>query len=182
MHGLTELLTSGAHLDGKDGPALTAQGLTVTADMYCRERFQAAGEIDLSRASIGAQLGFTGAHLDGKDGPALTARELTVTADMLCDEGFQAAGEINLAGAKIGALLDEKESWPPLLDLDGLTYRALTYLPARDRIDWLNRSAGYSPQPYEQLAAYYRQLGHRASPIVWTKVLSWAAEIGPGVR
>jgi hypothetical protein len=25
-------------------------------------------------------------------------------------------------------------------------------------------------------------LGHRAVPIAWTKVLSWAAEIGPGVR
>src|SRR5215472_16988380 len=33
----------GAHLDGKDGPALTAQGLTITSDMLCREGFQADG-------------------------------------------------------------------------------------------------------------------------------------------
>jgi hypothetical protein len=47
-----------------------------------------------------------------------------------------------------------------LLSLHGLTYGDLTYLPARERLDWLNRSAGYSPQPYEQLAGYYRRLGH----------------------
>jgi hypothetical protein len=40
----------GAHLHGEGGPALTAQGLTVTADMFCREGFQAAGTIDLSAA------------------------------------------------------------------------------------------------------------------------------------
>jgi hypothetical protein len=79
---------------------------------------------------------------------------------MLCREGFQANGEIDLERAKIGTLADEKKSWAPLLNLDGLTYGDLTYLPARDRLDWLNRSIGYSPQPYEQLAGYYRRLGH----------------------
>ena len=44
--------------------------------------------------------------------------------------------------------------------VNGLTYGALTYLPARDRLDWLDRSTGYSPQPFEQLAGYYRRLGH----------------------
>src|SRR5215471_132161 len=57
----------GAHLHGEGGPALTARGLTVTADMLCDGEFQAAGEIDLSAASIGGQLNFGGAHLDGKD-------------------------------------------------------------------------------------------------------------------
>ena len=33
-------------------------------------------------------------------------------------------------------------------------------MPARKRLDWLNRSVDYAPQPYEQLAAYYRRLGH----------------------
>jgi lactam utilization protein B len=150
----------GAHLDGKDGPALTADGLTVTAGMFCDREFQADGEIRLPGASIGGQLVFSGAHLDGKDGRALTAQGLTVTAEMFCDEGFQADGEISLVRAKLGALVDERKSWPQLLSLDGLTYGDLTYMPARERLKWLNRSAGYSPQPYEQLAGYYRLLGH----------------------
>jgi hypothetical protein len=134
----SQLDFSGAHLDGKDGRALTAQGLTVTESMFCREGFQAAGQIYLSGASIGGQLDFSGAHLDGKDGPALTARGLTVTESMLCYVGFQADGTVDLAGAKIGTLVDEKESWPSLLNLDGLTYGNLTDLPARDRLDWLS--------------------------------------------
>ena len=79
---------------------------------------------------------------------------------MLCDEGFQADGKVDLAGGKIGTLVDKKESWPQVLSLDGLTYEDLTYMPARERLDWLNRSVGYSPQPYEQLAGYYRRLDH----------------------
>jgi hypothetical protein len=43
-----------------------------------------------------------------------------------------------------------------------LTYRALNpVLPAGRRLVWLGRANdGYHPQPYEHLAAYYRQLGH----------------------
>ena len=79
---------------------------------------------------------------------------------MICDDGFHADGEVRLVGAKLGTLVDERVSWPQLLSLDGLTYGDLTYMPARERLDWLNRSVGYSPQPYEQLAGYYRRLGH----------------------
>ena len=155
-----QLAFRGAHLDGKDGPALNAQGLTVTTGMFCGDGFQANGEIRLLGASIGGQFNLRGAHLDGKDGFALAADGLTVTADMICDDGFHANGEIRLVGAKLGTLVDERVSWPQLLSLDGLTYGDLTYMPAQERLDWLNRSVGYSPQPYEQLAGYYRRLGH----------------------
>jgi hypothetical protein len=33
-----QLTLSGAHLDGSNGPALTAQNLTVAADMFCDAR------------------------------------------------------------------------------------------------------------------------------------------------
>jgi len=155
-----QLSLRGAHLDGKDGTALTADRLTVIGNMYCDDGFQADGNVNLAGASIGGQLSLRGAHLDGKDGTALTAQSLTVTAGMFCEGGFQANGAIDLVAAKIETLVDERESWPQRLHLDGLTYSRLTYLPAQERLDWLNRSAGYSPQPYEQLAAYYRRLGH----------------------
>jgi hypothetical protein len=79
---------------------------------------------------------------------------------MFCDEEFRADGRVNLAHAKIGRLVDAKESWPQLLNLNGLTYSDLTYMSARQRLGWLNRSFNYQAQPYEQLAAYYRLLGH----------------------
>ena len=56
-------------------------------------------------------------------------------------------GEFNLVNARVDSFHDEKATWPQLLSLDGLTYGDLTYMPARERLDWLNRSAGYSPQP-----------------------------------
>jgi hypothetical protein len=156
----SQLNFTDAHLDGKGRFALTAEWLTVTGNMYCNEEFCASGEVDLSSASIGGQLIFSGAHLDGKGMPALYAQGLTVTRDVFLDEGFRADGTVNLTGARIGSLVDEAASWPQALDLHGLTYDELTNMPARKRLDWLNRSIEYAPQPYEQLAAYYRRLGH----------------------
>jgi hypothetical protein len=156
----SQLKFTGAHLDGKGGLALTAEWLTVTGNMYCNEGFRAFGEVDLSTASIGGQLIFSGAHLDGQGMPALYAQGLVVTRDIFFDEGFRADGTVNLMGAKIGSLVDEARSWPQALDLDGLTYGYLSDMPARKRLHWLNRSVDYAPQPYEQLAAYYRRLGH----------------------
>jgi hypothetical protein len=156
----SQLTFSGAHLDGKGGPALTAEWLSVTGNMYCNEGFLARGEVDLSSASIGGQLVFSGAHLDGKGERALYAQGLTVAREMFFDEGFRADGTVNLTDAKIGSLADEARSWPHALDLDRLTYEDLTNMPARKRLDWLKRSVDYAPQPYEQLAAYYRRLGH----------------------
>ena len=156
-----QLSLTGARLNGKDGPALIAQGLTVARAVFCDRGFQADGEIDLTDASIGGPLNLSSAHLNGKDGLALNALSLTVARAVFCDEGFHAEGGVSLIGAKVGELVDDRESWPPLLVLDGLDYGNLpTYMPARDRLDWLNRSVEYSPQPYEQLAAYYRRLGH----------------------
>ena len=47
------LSLSGAHLDGRGGPALTAHGLTVAAGMFCDNGFQAAREVVLIDAKIG---------------------------------------------------------------------------------------------------------------------------------
>ncbi len=49
-----QLIFSGAHLDGMDGPALYARSLTVAKDMFCDEAFQADGTVDLTGAEIGA--------------------------------------------------------------------------------------------------------------------------------
>jgi cytoskeletal protein CcmA (bactofilin family) len=114
------LVFSGAHLDGKDGPALMAGGLTVTGQMSCYG-VTAAGQVYMAGASIGGGLVFSGAHLDGKDKEALSAYRLTVAGSMLCNEddkgdgtgkNFRADGGTSLAGASIGQLQDEKESWP----------------------------------------------------------------------
>ena len=62
---------------------------------------------------------------------------------MFC--GFQADGKVGLDGADDRSTNDLREFWPQHLLLDGLTYGNLTYMPARERLDWLNRSGSYSP-------------------------------------
>jgi adhesin HecA-like repeat protein len=152
---------NGAHLTNPDGYALSADDMTVTYDMFCRDGFQAKGGIRLLGARIGGSLDLNGARLTNPDGYALAADRMTVTGGMSCRDGFQAKGGIRLLGARIGALLDDPASWPSRLVLDGLAYGDLrAYLPARRRLVWLGRMGGYRAQPYEELAAYYRRLGH----------------------
>jgi hypothetical protein len=68
--------------------------------------------------------------------------------------------------AQVGALVDEPASWPSTAVLDGFVYDALyddeegRPVSAHQRLNWLTRDpGGYSPQPYEQLAAVYRRAG-----------------------
>jgi hypothetical protein len=151
-----------AVLTGSSGRALSADALTVGGAMFCDQGFRADGEILLQNASIHDDLSFTAAHLGSADGPVLVAIGLTVGGTMYCDDGFRADGKIILRNARIGVLADDgKDSWPPHHELDGLTYGDIRpYLSARERLDWLRRSAGYHGQPFEELAAYYRKLGH----------------------
>jgi hypothetical protein len=52
-------------------------------------------------------------------------------------------------------------NWPETVLLDGFTYDAFDpYLPAQERIKLLRRQPTYAAQPYEFMAAYYRELGH----------------------
>jgi hypothetical protein len=97
---------TGGHFSNPDGAALTADGLAVDRDMFCREGFAATGEVNLLGAHIGGQLNCTGGHFSNPDGVALSADELTVDGVMSCREGFAATGEVLLRGAHIGDQLN----------------------------------------------------------------------------
>jgi hypothetical protein len=140
-------------------PALIADGLTVEHGMFCSPNFVAHGQVRLAGARIGEELDFSAATLRNPDGLALDLKQASVTT-LILPTRERPEGKFNLVNARVDSFHDEKATWPQLLSLDGLTYSDLTYMPARERLDWLNLSAGYSPQPYEQLAAYYRRLGH----------------------
>jgi hypothetical protein len=73
-------------------------------------------------------------------------------------------GLADLSHAHIGTLNSAPDSTPGGLRVTELTYDTLTpLLPATQRIRWLSSAGeGYLPQPYEQLAAHYRRLGHDA--------------------
>lgn len=170
-----------------EGPgwALSAPLLKVGGGMYCNNRFSATGGVNLFGAAIGSMVDFAGATLTNPGGQALRAPGCTVETDITLTEGFSATGAIDLFGARIGGHLQladatftgsaadlrnsdirvisaEPSAWPDVIRLSELTYTVIEPYPAaRQWLRWLQRDPdGYQPQPYEQLAAYYRRVGH----------------------
>ncbi|WP_354639601.1 oxidoreductase [Kitasatospora camelliae] len=73
-------------------------------------------------------------------------------------------GRVTLARARVGNLVDAPTSWPDggRVGLTGFTYESLRPVapfPVQDRIEWLDGSADFHPESYEQLAAALRRDG-----------------------
>jgi hypothetical protein len=159
-----QLSMSGAHLVNPGGTALAADRMVVDGGMFCQRGFQAEGEISLVCAHISGQLGFRGAVLSNLDDrPVLNCQE--VRTDSLWLDGVKAIGAISLNFAQVQVLRDSPSGWPGRIELNGFTYDDLQpYVTAQGpsgRLSWLSHTgAEYRAQPYEQLAAYYRRLGH----------------------
>ena len=71
-------------------------------------------------------------------------------------------GGIRLSNAHVGTLDDDPAVWPSRIWLNGFTYDSIQgrRAPVAERLEWLRRDTlGYRPQPYEQLAAFYRRTG-----------------------
>jgi hypothetical protein len=128
-----QLNFQGARLSNPSGPALGADGLRVSEDMFCQavdgQPFEAIGELRIPGAQIGGQLSFEGARLSNPSGPALTADGLRVDRGMFCQavdgQPFEAIGELRMLGAQIGGQLSfqgARLSNPsgPALSADGL--------------------------------------------------------------
>ena len=129
-----------------DWPALVANAVTVVRGLHIGDGFRSAGTVQLTGIQIGGHLDLFGMAPD--------------------------SGPLQLYYAKAGTVRDGRTvhgrhidggvgSWPEDVQLDGFTYEAFDpYLPADERIKLLRRQPGYAAQPYEFMAAYYRELGH----------------------
>ncbi len=158
-----ELSLIGAHIANSGGSVLYAGGLTVDGAIFCEDGFRADGTVSLIDAHVSETLSFSGATLANPGGMALNIRRLR--ADSLRLDDLAVTGTVDLTSAQVRAFHDDPGHWPDLLLLDGLTYDDLRpYEPVNGRggrLAWLSRDEpGYRAQPYEQLATYYRRLGH----------------------
>ncbi|MFI9341144.1 oxidoreductase [Streptomyces sp. NPDC052773] len=174
-------LPGGLHMRGAQlagpGPRGVALALdnAVVATLDCSGGFTANGTVRLRGARISDNLTFEGAVLNGppgSDGPSLVA-SLTQAVDFDLTLARPPAGVVDLRGAQVSYLHDNEHSWPDVVELDGFVYGSIKEedsgerreaVGRRDsvahRVAWVRRSPGYSPQPYEQLASWYRKAGH----------------------
>jgi hypothetical protein len=172
---------TGAQLSNADGYAFLGTRLTVAQSVICHE-LTATGRIRMREAQIGGAFIFSGARLANPGGIALDLHGVQIGHGLDFDKGFAAVGEVRLSGARVDGQLQVDGEIAGTLDvsraqvqsmllasgraaptrLDGLSYADLKPdEPAAVRLGWLRRDPdGYRAQPYEQLAAHYRRLGH----------------------
>jgi uncharacterized protein YjbI with pentapeptide repeats len=152
-------------------------------------------EVVLLAAKIGGQVDLRGAKVTGTldmifaeirrnvdvRGAVLSGLNLTGTgiggvfrlASPSTPPKWKDGAKLVLRNASVDAIQDTEEegAWPPVLDLDGFTYRRLGGLGAGAKagvakrgarwfIDWLAKGEPYTPGPYQQCAQVLRELGH----------------------
>ena len=151
-----QVLFGGAQLVNPGRYALHASALTVGDSVFLWRGFTVDGEIVLRRTRVNGALVFEPTGPIVLDASGLTADSISVRVD----DPHTAAVDLRLTRTR--KLSGDTEHWPGKSRLDGLLYETLDpHLPAEKRLAWLRRDEdGYVPQPYEQLAAVYRQIGH----------------------
>lgn len=153
--------------DGSIKPSLDARAVTVGKDFYASRGFTATGGVRLSLAEVSKSASFDGARLGG-DGPqvaALRVRRLTCQ-ELRLRFAEPPRGDVLLTGVVAGSVYDSAHLWSAdgTVDVEDFRYESLTAAPEVDvatRLRWLRGVLpGYDPDPYDQLAACYRDGGH----------------------
>lgn len=156
------LFMNGARLSNPGGVALRLENVTAVA-MEFTEGFAADGAIELQGAKIEGTLTFAGASLgDGRT--QLNCTRLQAAAFEFTP-ATPPTGAVDLQGGRVGVLRDHADCWPSVVHLHGFVYDSLqpgheNRDEAAQRVAWIQRGPGYTPQPYEQLANWYRNIGH----------------------
>jgi hypothetical protein len=153
--------------DGSTKASLDARATTIGKDLFASRGFTAAGGVRLSLADVSKSVNFTGARLGGpgKGVSALHARGMT------CQElGLRCAeppfGDVSLSCVVAGSVFDDQQLWATRgeVDIEDFQYHSLTAwpeVPVATRLGWLRSVLpDYDPDPYDHLAASYRDGGH----------------------
>ncbi len=150
----------GARLSNPAGYALVAPGLAAEGGVVFRDGSVFDGQVSLEDAHITGDLDLTEARFTGHQGGALAFAHLS--ARQLKMPRTPVTGAVDLSHMRVGVLSAHPDSTPDGIRVSELVYDTLSpLLPPGERVRWLTTiDEGYLPQPYEQLAAVYRRLGH----------------------
>ncbi|WP_406358527.1 oxidoreductase [Streptomyces sp. NBC_00658] len=166
----------GARLEcpGPRGVALSLDN-AVASTLNFSDGFTANGTVRLRGTRVSDKATFEGAVLNGPpdgDGPALLGM-LMQAVDFDLTLAQPPSGTVDLRAAQVSYLHDSEHSWPDVVELEGFVYGSIKVDEAGERreavgrrnsvpqrVAWIQRCPGYNPQPYEQLAGWYRKAGH----------------------
>ncbi len=164
-----DLDCAGAVITPAEGVAIEASEVEARGSVVLRS-IRTEGAIRLTAAQIGGDLDCSGAVLDNPGLGALDLSRADIRGAFFLRRGAQVNGVLALTGASIGTIHDEAAAWPAIGDLllNRCRYGAFIDGPvdAASRLDWLARQTPHRsgedfwPQPYEQLAAVFREMGH----------------------
>lgn len=151
------LYFGGARLYGRGSAALHARRISVAGGVKLDQGMRTADELRFTGAKIGGDLDLTGMR---------SPDALLTLYGAHVDRGVRDATAVADERGRVG---DPCPDWPGRVNLDGLTYGQFDpYRPVGQRLQLLkrqvrsdgSRTGAFRAQPYEQLAAYYRELGN----------------------
>jgi hypothetical protein len=128
-------------------------------------RFECTGGVVLDDGRFNSSLVIENARFDLQRDQELSLRRIS-TPELSFTPRAPERGLVVLSGATVEKLLDRVGSWPrdQRLWMAGFTYRQAIpkegHFNVRERLAWLTAATPeYSPEPYEQLATMYRNIG-----------------------
>ncbi len=177
--------------DGSTKPSLDARAATIGKDVYASRGFTATGGVRLSLTEVSKSVSFDGARLGGRGAgvSALRARGMTCQ-ELRLRFAEPPHGDVSLACVVAGSVFDSAQLWTTrgTLDIEDFRYESLTAAPEADvvtRLRWLRGVLpDYDPDPYDNLAASYRDAGHddRADTVLLAKQRHRHTVHGPAGR
>jgi hypothetical protein len=136
--------------------------------------FSLAGSLRLIDTTISGNLIFVEGKVDQENSSVFLANGMSVKQAWFFKEIKRKIDRINLSSAYVNRLVDQAAPWGEDLDIDGFRYNHIAGGAkniAESRLRWLDKqglknsfikkkSSGFYPQPWRQLQAVLRDMGH----------------------
>lgn len=160
---------AGAVVARDDAAAIEAGASEVRGAVVLRNT-RIEGEVRFVASQISGDMDCSGGSFSHAGQVAIDISRTVVQGALFLRGGAAINGTLGMTGASIGTIHDEPSSWPGNGDLllNRCRYGAFIDGPvdAKSRLDWLSRQTperwgeDFWPQPYEHLAAVFREMGH----------------------
>jgi len=155
-------------------PGLKADRLQCHSSLFLKSGFEAEGEVRLRGAKIGGNLDCSESKFKNANGFALNAEGMVVSGAFIFRDVTITQGSVNLGFAQVARLLDNLQSWPQGIVLNGFVYNSFigpAPVRAHERLQWLDKQSPehsgkaknpreFRPQPWQQLRKVLRDDGH----------------------